>query len=142
MAATTFSGPVKIGDQREGSTANTGYTVVTQYGTHVQNSTTAVDTVFYLPANAQILDAYFETATAWNSGTSATGSIGITSGGTEYGGSVDLKATAGRLRPTFTGAQLTAMLNIGTNTTVYFTSTISGATSAGTGRCVLVYAVK
>jgi hypothetical protein len=54
--------------------------------------------------------------------------------------STDVKATV-RLRPTFTAAHLTAMANVGTNTTFYVqvTPTVSAVT-AGVLSMTVVYA--
>lgn len=132
MGQSTFSGPMKIGNR-----GDEGAVVLEKRATHTQNSTTAVDTTITIPSGAVIIDVFFDVHTAWNSAVSATGSIGIASAGTEYGGSVDLK-TATRGRPTFTVAQLAAMA-APASTDVVFTSTISGATSAGFAHCVVIY---
>lgn len=132
MGQSTFSGPMKIGNR-----GDEGAVVLEKRGTHTQNSTTAVDTTITIPAGAVIIDVFFDVHVAWDSVTSSTGSIGITSGGTEYGGSVNLK-TATRGRPTFTVAQLAAMA-APASTDIVFTSTISGATSAGFAHCVVIY---
>lgn len=142
MARSTLSGPLRVGPDPDTATPNTGLAVLSQTGTYTQNSTTAVDLIFYLPANAQILFFLIDSLVAYNSGTSATLSAGTASAGTQYISGVDMKATAGRLAPTYTAAQLTAMANITTNTTVYVTITVSGATSAGNGRVTMVYVQK
>jgi hypothetical protein len=64
--------------------------------------------------------------------------VGTAAAGTQYAGSVDAK-TAGRVRPTFSAAQLAAMDDIDTNTSVVATITPVGATSAGQVRVTLVY---
>lgn len=133
MGQSSFTGPLKIGTLGSG-----GDVVLAKIGTMTPNGTSAVDVTFDIPAGASILDAYFDVTTAWDSATSATGSIGTTSGGTQYGGSVNLK-TAGRGTPTFSAAQLNAMADVGQNTSVVFTSTVSGAATAGSARCVLRY---
>jgi hypothetical protein len=133
MGQTSFTGPMKVGTLGSG-----GDVLLAKMATMTQNGTTAVDVTIEIPAGSSILDAYFDVTTAWDSGTSATGSIGTVSGGTQYGGSVNLK-TATRGTPAYTVAQLGAMADVGSNTNVVFTSTISGATTAGTARCVVRY---
>lgn len=100
-------------------------------GTITQNSTNAVDLTFNLPANAQITSFNFDVLVAFDSATSATLSAGLTSGGTQYSSGVNVKAATGRIAPTYTAAQLTAMSNVTTNTTVVVTVTPVGATTVG-----------
>lgn len=133
MGQSSFSGPMKVGTLGDG-----GNVVLAKMGTMTQNSTTAVSVTLTVPEGASILDAYFDVTTVWDSGTSSTGSIGTVAAGTQYGGSVNLK-TATRGTPAYTAAQLAAMANVGSNTNVVFTSTVSGATTAGTARCVVRY---
>lgn len=132
MAQVTHSGPLMVGER-----GTEGSVVLEKRGAMTQNSTTAVDVTLTIPTGAVIIDVFFDVHTAWDSGTSSTGSIGITSGGTEYGGSVNLK-TATRGRPTWTVAQLAAMAAPASQNVV-FTSTISGATAAGLAHCVVLY---
>lgn len=142
MANTTFSGPVRSGTTREGATANLGLCVLSQTALMTQNSTNVVDATFYLPANAQILDFNFDVLTAFNSATSATLSVGTTSGGSQYANSVDVKTATGRIAPTLTAAQLTNMSDITTNTSVIASITPVGATSAGSVRVTIIYVQK
>lgn len=142
MANSTFSGPVRSGTVREGASANVGLCVLSQTGSIAQNSTNVVDLTFTLPANAQILNFFFDVTTAFNSATSATLSAGTASGGTQYASGVDVKTAAGRIAPTFTGTQLTNMANITTNTSVVVSVTPVGATSAGAVTATIVYVQK
>lgn len=139
MGQSTLSGPLRLGPDQDSATPNVGYPILSQTATYTQNSTTAVDVTFYLPANSQIVSFLIDSLVAYDSGTSATGSAGVSTGATTYVSGVDMKATAGRLSPTFTAAQLTAMANITTNTTVVFTITVVGATTAGNGRITITY---
>lgn len=140
MARTTFSGPLASGDKEAGVSggSNVGLVVLSQTAVLDQNSTTAVSSTFYLPADSQIVDIIVDVLTAFNSAVSATLTVGTAAAGTQYAGSVDAK-TAGRVRPTFSAAQLAAMDDIDNNTTVVATVTPSGATSAGQVRVTLVY---
>lgn len=142
FVGTAFDGPVISGNKRyaDSTPANTGVALLTQSVTLDQNSTNAVSQTIVVPGQSQLVDILVDTTTAWNSGSSATLSVGTTAGGTQYAGSVDVKSAAGRQRPTFSGAQLLAMNNITTNTSVVVTVTPSGATSAGKTIVTLVYA--
>jgi len=148
MGTTTFSGPVRSGTLKTGETngPNLGYAVLEQQANLTQNSTTAVSETLYIPAGSKIIDIIVDVLTAFDSGTSATLSVGITAGGTEYASGVNAK-TAGRTRPTFTAAQLAAMSNqtvlgaaAATTAPVVITITPSGATSAGYVNVTVVYA--
>lgn len=138
MANSTFSGPIRAGTVRDGSTANVGRVILSQTAVMDQNSTTAVSNTFYLPANSQILDVVADVLVAFNSATSATLTVGSAAAGTQYAGGVDAK-TAGRTYPTYSAAQLAAMGSITTNTSVVATVTPVGATSAGQVRVTVQY---
>jgi len=96
------------------------------------------EAVFVLPKAGQMVDIVVDVLTAFNSLTSATLTVGSASAGTQYAGAVDAK-TAGRVRPTFTAAQLAAMDDIGNNTSVYATITSDGQPTAGSARVTLLY---
>jgi hypothetical protein len=120
----------------------------TQYGnaSFVQTATNSgvatlvQDISFTLPANSQILRVIADVLTAYDSATSATLSVGTTSGGTQYASSINAK-TAGRAAPTLSAAQLLAMANIGTNTTVVATVTSVGQPTAGLVRVTVEYVI-
>lgn len=120
MGATHFSGPVLTGDLQQGETygPNQGLVQLAQFAALTQNGTNAVSATLYIPAGAQILGFNIDVLTVWNSGTSATLSIGTAAAGTQYVGSVDVKTAAGRIAPTFTAAQLAAMSGVTTTGTV------------------------
>lgn len=141
MAQTHFNGPLASGDKRPGSVggSNVGLVVLSQTAVIDQNSTNAVSATFQLPPNSQIVDILPDVLTAFNSGTSAVLSAGTAAGGTQYLGSVDVKTAAGRIARAYTGAQLAAMDDIGTNTSVVVTVTPTGATSAGQVRVTILY---
>lgn len=138
MASSTFSGPIRAGTVLNGSTNNIGKVVLSQTAILNQNSTTAVSNTFYLPANAQLFDIVADVLTAFNSASTAVLSVGTAAAGTQYAGSIDVK-TAGRTYPTYSAAQLAAMDDIGSNTSVVATITPTGATSAGQVRVTLQY---
>tara|TARA_Y100000015_G_C2325816_1_gene58832 strand:- start:57 stop:491 length:435 start_codon:yes stop_codon:yes gene_type:complete len=80
MATTTFSGPIKAGSIREGSSANTGFVVMAQSAAITQ-STTAATSGIKIPANSQILEATVFVTTAFDN--SATLSIGTSTSSNE-----------------------------------------------------------
>jgi len=106
-----------------------------------------VSSTLYIPAGSEIIDFNVDVLTAFNSATSATLSIGLTAGGTEYVSSVNVKAATGRIAPTYTAAQLAAMNGVTTTGTaapttapVVVTVTPVGATSAGYVVVTVIYA--
>lgn len=142
MAASTFSGPIKSGTVREGALANVGYSINAQSKTiGFVAAAGATDAVFYLPINSQIIDIIVDSTVAYDSVTSAALTIGTASAGTQYASSQDVKAAAGRTRPTFTAAQLTAMAAIAAEP-IYATVTRVGTSTAGSVSVTLVYAQK
>lgn len=148
MGTTTFSGPVRSGTKTAGETngPNIGLALLQQGAALTQNSTTAVSSTLYIPVGSKIVDIIVDVLTAFDSATTAVLSVGTAAAGTQYAGSVDAK-TAGRVRPTFTAAQLAAMSGVGltgasspTVAPVVITITPTGATTAGYVRVTLVYA--
>jgi hypothetical protein len=138
MGQSTFGGPLRVGDTSEGALLNVGTPLLSQSARLTQNSTTAVSATLYLPTAAIIVDILVDNLTVWDSATSATITVGVTAGGTEYAGGVSAKA-AGRVRPTFTSAQLTSMASIGSTTPVVATCTPVGATTAGQSKVTILY---
>jgi hypothetical protein len=116
-----------------------GNALLVQNGVLVHNTTNAVSFQFNVPQNSQIVDILVDTTTAWNSATSDTLSVGIAAAGTDYASGVDVKTAAGRIRPTFTAAQLLAMSNVTTSTTVFATVTPVGSATAGNTIVTLIY---
>lgn len=120
--------------------ANQGLAILMQEVVLNQSGLNNVSATFYLPKHSVIVDILADTLTAWNSGTSDTLSVGTSAGDTTYASGVST-AAAGRVRPTFTGAQLSAMQDTGSNETFVATVTPVG-TAATTGQTVvtIVYA--
>lgn len=138
---TGFDGPVISGPRRNAlgaQPANAGRSVLTQSVTIAQNGTNAVSATLNVPKHSKLIDIIADVTTAFDSVTSATLTVGNVAAGTQYAGGVDAK-TAGRVRPTFTAAQLTAMLDTGTNEAVVATLTPVGATAAGSVTVTYVY---
>lgn len=141
MGLSRFSGPLQSGTQKEtrGSRVeNLGDVKLVQTAIIGFDDDLVQEAVFNLPEDSEILDVYMDPLTVFNSGTSATGTFGSASAGTQYGGALNVR-TANRKRPTFTAAQLTSMENIGTDIEVYATITSVGQPSAGSVRAVVEY---
>lgn len=134
-----LGGPVLSGTTQNQTDA--GAAVLAQKTSITQNGTATVSgATITIPQSSQIIDILVDTTTAWNSGTSDTLSVGITAGGTQYASGVTGITSAGRIRPTFTGTQLTNMLNVGTSTAVVATVTPSGtAATTGASTVTIVY---
>jgi hypothetical protein len=144
---TTFQTPLRAGTVKDGATTlNSGTTGLTgapngcnlgsaqliQQGTISFKAATLVnDLTFFLPPNSTIQNIWIDTLTAYDSATSAGLTVGTASAGTQYQSSVDVKTT-GRETQSFTAAQLLAMSNIGSNTSVIATVTSVGQPTTGT----------
>ena len=147
MPLTTMTGPLKTGTNKDNpgnSTAanqiNMGTVLLQQSVTVGNNGSTAVDGILYLPKSSRIHDILVDVTTVFNSATSNTLSVGVSSGDTTYASGVDVKTSAIRIRPTFTAAQLAALLTIGTtNVAVYATQTPVGSASAGSATVTVIY---
>lgn len=133
MSQTTWSGPLASGTLNAGITGgpNIGLALLTQTATLTTNAGLVQNATFNIPNGAQITNIVVDVLTAYNSATSATLSVGTSSGDSTYvsGGNVE---TAGRESITFTAAALTAMSNVGANTSVVATVTSVGVPTAGT----------
>jgi hypothetical protein len=134
MAFQTFSGPVRAGTKRLGTTAggrNTGLVVLSQsYDTGDLTGAVvgSVDTLIgNLPQGSQIVDIVIDQVTAATAGTT-TVSIGSTSGGAELAAAVATTA-GGRFRGTATAAtQLAWQTSTTADTPVYMRNTVATAT--------------
>jgi len=76
MGNTTFSGPVRAGDIKEGASANLGYMVMAQSALvnfAADGSTTVIGIV---PANSQVLDFHVDVVVAFDAATTNTFDIG------------------------------------------------------------------
>lgn len=118
--------------------SNFGEVVLRQTAVITVDADLVQETVFTLPADAQIIDIFYDTLVVYDSLTSATVSFGTASGGTQYGGSMNAKV-AGRLRPTYTADILAAMDDVDANTSLYVTVTSVGQPTAGSGRATVLY---
>jgi hypothetical protein len=137
-----FAGPVVSGDKAGADVAgigpNIGLSLNMQQAVLNQNSTNNVSVTTYLPKHSVLVDIIIDPLTAWNSATSAGLTIGTAALGTQYASSTDVKAATARSRPTFTQAQLAAMMDA--SNAVVATVAVVGATSAGQTVVTYVYA--
>lgn len=147
MGITHFS-KLQTGTLLEGETGgpNYGDAVLSQSVAIAQNSTSAVSKTMNIPVGSNIITFHVDVLTAFNSGTSATLTIGTAAAGTQYASGVDVKAATGRIAITYTAAQLAAMAGISvlgvpapTVAPVVVTVTPSGATSAGYVLVTMLY---
>lgn len=124
-----------------------GYAVLMQTISLTSDSGAAVSGSILIPAGAQIISFEVDTLTAPVAGagtaTTAPITIGTAAAGTQYLSATDCFA-AGRTALTFTAAQLTAMSNVGTNTSVFATVDPNGTilTTQGVWQVTVVYAMK
>lgn len=135
---TATDGPFVSGPEASNSTPNQGLAILTQQVTLVANAANAVSGTVYVPKHSVLIDIIVDTTTAWNSATSDTLSVGTAAAGTQYAGSIDVKTAAGRQRPTFTAAQLAAMLDA--SGAIVATVTPVGSAAAGQTTVTYVYA--
>ena len=140
MAGKTYFGSSVRAGSYPSEYTDVGYAVLTQQATIQAGGGATDDANLVLPANSEVLDILFDTTVAHTAAT-FTVAAGITAGGTEYASATDVKA-AGRVRPTFTAAQLAAINNISTNTTVYFQSAAGTPTTTGTTVCKVLYRMR
>lgn len=114
-----------------------GHVTASQGAVINQNGTNAVTATLLLPPG-EIQDVIVDVLVAFNSATSATLTIGTAAaGGTEIASAVSV-AVAGRVRPTFTAAQLAAFVRP-VETILFITVTPVGATTLGQVRATVVY---
>ena len=76
MGTTTFSGPIKAGDKREGASKNTGSVLMAQSAVIDIIGATATSTIGIIPANSQIVDVLLNVTTVNNDGGTATVQVG------------------------------------------------------------------
>lgn len=138
--STYMQGALKTGDgvSEDPAGRGVGSAVMSQTALIGFDADLVQEAVFVLPMDGQIVDVIVDVLVAYDSLTSATLTVGSASAGTQYAGAVDAK-TAGRVRPTFTAAQLAAMDNIGANTSAYATITSDGQPTAGSVRVTVLY---
>lgn len=107
--------------------------------TLTQNSTSAVTGTIDLPERAEIISFQWDNVVAWDSATSATGTIGTAAAGTQYVTSVNAKTAGSVAAAAATAAQSLAKAYSASPRKVYVTVTPSGATTAGTSRVSVLF---
>jgi hypothetical protein len=148
MAQTYFGSTVRAGSTSLSDATDGGFMVLMQTSTVTTVAAgTAVSVTEVLPANSQIINFFIDqvvdevvgggTATAINA------TIGTAAAGTQYLSSTNVIA-GGRAALTFTAAQLSAMADIGSNTSIVLTIAPNGtiSTTQGVYRFTVVYAQK
>jgi hypothetical protein len=144
---TYFTGPLEVGTAAGTEVvAGKGYatlaqTVLLDHVVESGGGNDEVDATVTLPVNAQILQIFVDTLTAWNSVTSAGLTVGTAAGGTQILGSSDVKSN-GRETTAPTAAQLAVWDDIGSSTTMHVRVAQVGNTSAGQARVTFVYSMK
>ena len=140
--ATYMQGALKAGAgfSENPSGSGVGFAMFTQSKTNSGISGLTQDIIFELPSGSQLIAIIPDVLTAYDSATSATLSVGTTSGGTQYASGINAK-TAGRAAVTVSAAQAAAMDDIGTSTSVVATITSVGQPTAGLVRVTLQYAI-
>ena len=132
MGNTTFSGPIKAGDVKEGSSANVGYVVMAQSGlvNFGANGSTTVTAI--VPANSQLLDIEVDVVVAFDAGTTNDFDIGDGTTANLYADALDVSAL-GKILASSDVSQVPNLDDIGTSDvslTVTYNQT-GGAATAG-----------
>jgi hypothetical protein len=148
MAQTYFGSTLRAGSGTLTDTTDGGFVVMTQTTTVTTAAAgTATSATLTLPASSQIINIFADmTVNEVVGGGTATAiamTVGTAAAGTQYVSSTDVFA-GGRAALTFTAAQLTAMSDIGSNTSVVVTLDPNGtiSTTQGVIRLTVVYAQK
>ena len=135
--STRMQGRISVGNTPTPDVTGEGVLLARQSATIGFDATLVQTATFNIPIGSNIVDVLFDVTTAYDSATSATAALGTASGGTTYASGVSAK-TGGRTRPTFTAAQVAALIGIASSTVVA-TVTSVGQPTAGAVRVTLVY---
>ena len=148
MAQTYFGSALRSGSGTLTDTTDGGFVVLMQTSTVTTNADgTASSTSVVIPSGSQIVNIFIDqvqnevvgggTATAINA------TVGTAAAGTQYVSATDVIG-GGRAALTFTAAQLAAMADVGSNTSVFLTVDPNGtiSTTQGIYRFTVVYAQK
>ena len=148
MAQTYFGSTLRAGSGTLTDTVDGGFVVMSQTTTVTTAAAgTATSATITLPASSQIIDfvadMVVDEVVGGGTATTIPMTIGTAAAGTQYVSSTDVFA-GGRIALTFTAAQLTAMSDIGSNTSVVVTLDPNGTivTTQGVIRLTVVYAQK
>jgi hypothetical protein len=138
MSSSTFSGPLKAGDIREGASANVGYAlmaqsaIVTMTGADAQTTTIAT-----IPANSQIVSVVLSCTTANDDGTASTVSIGTSADADAFLAATSVQAAG----TTFSGTMTSVSADVGASDVdviATFNATDEDGT-AGVGQATVLY---
>jgi len=148
MSQTYFGSALRSGSGTLTDTTDGGFVVLMQTTTVTTNADgTASSASVVIPSGSQIVDLIIDqvqnevvgggTATAINA------TVGTAAAGTQYVSATDVIG-GGRAALSFTAAQLAAMADVGTNTSVFLTVDPNGtiSTTQGIYRFTVVYAQK
>ena len=148
MAQTYFGSTLRAGSGTLTDTVDGGFVVMSQTTTVTTAAAgTATSATLTLPASSQIIDFYADVVqnetVGGGTATAIAMTIGTAAAGTQYVSSTDVFA-GGRIALTFTAAQLTAMSDIGSSTSVVVTLDPDGtiSTTQAILRLTVVYAQK
>jgi len=148
MAQTYFGSTLRAGSGTLTDTVDGGFVVMSQTTTVTTAAAgTATSATLTLPASSQIIsifaDMVVDEVVGGGTATAIAMTVGTAAAGTQYVSSTDVFA-GGRAALTFTAAQLLAMSDIGSNTSVVVTLDPNGtiSTTQGVIRLTVVYAQK
>jgi hypothetical protein len=142
----TYFGSTLVAGSALTEATNGGYAVLMQVASLTTVAAgTAVSATISIPAGAQIIEFFADMVTVPSFGTATKVdlTIGTAAAGTQYLSATDV-TLVGRTALTFTAAQLTAMSNVGSNTSVVATIDPDGTipTTQGVFQVTVVYAMK
>lgn len=138
---TYMTGPFQTGTGLDNTGTDTGNVMLSQSAVINFDATLVQNVTFTVPANSQLVDVLVDALTGYDSATSATLSVGTSSGGTQYVSGVNVKTT-GRKANGYSATQLGNMANVNSNTSVVATVTSVGQPTTGSTRVTLVYVQK
>ncbi len=148
MTQTYFGSTLRAGSGTLTDTTDGGFVVMSQTTTVTTAAAgTATSATLTLPASSQIIsffaDMVVNEAVGGGTATAIAMTVGTAAAGTQYVSSTDVFA-GGRIALTFTAAQLLAMSDIGSNTSVVVTLDPDGtiSTTQGVIRLTVVYGQK
>ena len=131
MGTTTFSGPVKAGTIRQGSSANIG-TLVCAQSAAITEAASEASTGIIIPANSQIINFYVLIQTAWDGGTN-TLDIGVSGNADLYCDGLPATVVGNhRVTAAYTGTEAN-WRDVGTSDVTIYVDSVA----AGNGACVV-----
>lgn len=148
MSQTYFGSALRSGSGTLTDTTDGGFVVLMQTTTVTTNADgTASSASVVIPSGSQIVDLIIDQVqnevVGGGSATAINATVGTAAAGTQYVSATDVIG-GGRAALSFTAAQLAAMADVGTNTSVFLTVDPNGtiSTTQGIYRFTVVYAQK